>query len=102
MDSVTWEDFGAFLRHVRRRQGVSQDRLAAGLGCHRTYIWRLESGHRRPSRFFLRLLMRTYPLTTGEQRLLMEFEHLRTEPVGNLEPGQGQFYAPALSVPDNQ
>ena len=76
-DHINWQDFGPFLRHLRRSRGISQDRLARQLGCDRTYIWRLERGARHPSTFMLRLLMHCVPLSASEREWLRAFEHLR-------------------------
>ena len=64
--AVTWQDFGKFLQHVRRRRGISQERLALLLGCHRTHIWRLEHGKNRPSNVFLHCLKGACPLMEHE------------------------------------
>lgn len=74
---INWQDFGPFLRSLRRGRGISQDRLAGQLGCGRTYIWRLEHGTRRPSTFMLRLLMHCVPLSASEHERLHAFEQLR-------------------------
>ncbi len=74
---VSWRDFGPFLQRVRRRRGVSQEKLAASLGCHRTYIWRLEHGRNHPSRIFLHNLALTYALSAEEAAMLAVFAQLR-------------------------
>jgi transcriptional regulator with XRE-family HTH domain len=76
MLNPTWQDFGPFLRRVRQRRGLSQQKIADALGCHRIYIWRLEHGTRHPSRFLLRLLSYTCPLNPSEQHDLAAFEEL--------------------------
>lgn len=75
---ITWQDFSLFLRTVRLKQGLSQERLAKLLGCDRTYIWRLENRNdRRPSRVFLRHLAGTCTLSRSEMAQLAGFESLR-------------------------
>ena len=76
-DRINWQDFGPFLRRLRRSRGISQDCLARQLGCDRTYIWRLERGTRHPSTFMLRLLMHCVPLSVSEHEWLRTFEQLR-------------------------
>lgn len=73
---LTWQDFGAFLQQVRGEQGMSQERLAAHLNCHRTYVYRLEHGARRPSKTFLRLILHAMPLSAANIRRLQGFEYL--------------------------
>jgi transcriptional regulator with XRE-family HTH domain len=41
--------FGAQVRAVRLRHGLSQDDLAARSGLHRTYVGGIERGERNPS-----------------------------------------------------
>lgn len=74
---VTWSDFGPFLKRLRMRRGISQQRLAAQLGCDRTYIWRLEHGRNHPSRIFLRSLGQTYALAIEEAAAVASFVSLR-------------------------
>lgn len=75
---LVWQDFGGFLRRMRQRRGLSQERLAEQLGCHRTYIWRLEHCHNRPSNVFLHNLKMTFELSSQETTLLAGFEYLRS------------------------
>jgi transcriptional regulator with XRE-family HTH domain len=75
--TVAWQDFGPFLRKLRQRRGISQENLALMLGCHRTYIWRLEHGRNRPSRIFLHNLKLTCHLAPAEITLFTLFEQLR-------------------------
>lgn len=65
---------------VRRRRGISQERMAEMLGCHRISIWRLEHGLRYPSSLFLRNLGLSYPLTESEAESLSKFIELRAAP----------------------
>jgi transcriptional regulator with XRE-family HTH domain len=44
--SAVAERFGANLRHVRRREGLSQEGLAVRASLHRTEIGRMEGGER--------------------------------------------------------
>jgi transcriptional regulator with XRE-family HTH domain len=71
-----WSDFGEFLRATRLRQGLTQQSLAAVLGCQRIHIWRLEHGKRRPSITLLRLVAATLPVTSDEQAVLITYERL--------------------------
>ena len=82
--TVTWHDFGPFLQRLGRRRGLSQETLAERLGCHRTYIWRLEHGRNRPSRIFQHSLGLTCALTVEEAALLAAFEQLRAYPENSL------------------
>jgi transcriptional regulator with XRE-family HTH domain len=43
---IVSERFGENLRQVRRREGLSQEQLAARASLHRTEVGRLESGER--------------------------------------------------------
>jgi len=70
---VTWDDFGVFLQRLRRRRGLSQERMADLLGCHHISIWRLEHRQRHPSKLFLHNLEHTCTLTEQEKRLLAAF-----------------------------
>ncbi len=44
MEDSPWSDFREWLQRMRRRQGLSQAKLAALMGCTANYIWRLEKG----------------------------------------------------------
>lgn len=74
---LTWQEFGSFLRKLRQRRGISQEKLAAMLGCHRTYIWRLEHGRNHPSNIFLHNLKLTCAMSLAEIDLFAQFEQLR-------------------------
>src|SRR5260370_36795020 len=65
---ITWADFGPFLGRLRRRRGLSQERVAALLGCHRITVWRIERGETRPSILFLRSVERITGLAEHEAR----------------------------------
>ena len=73
---VTWRDFGPFIRHVRESQGISQEQLGQRLGCGRIHVYRLEHGHRHPSRVLLRLLRQLYIFQPPDAELLDAFELL--------------------------
>lgn len=77
--------FGEILLRLRKRQGLSQERLAQLLGCDRTYIWRLEQGRNRPSRMFLHHLRNTCVVTAQDSRLLLGFVQLHEYHCNELE-----------------
>ncbi|GEM_PF-1569045 len=87
MEDITWQDFGAFLQQVRRRRGVSQERLAELTDYHRIHIWRLEHGERHPSKQFLRLLADTLTLTPAETKQLAAFRQMI---LSHCEPDEGE------------
>jgi transcriptional regulator with XRE-family HTH domain len=93
---VTWEDFGPFLRRIREHQGVSQERLARHLGCHRVHIYRLEHGRRHPSKLLLRSLrhMPTLELSLEETDYLGLFELLLEYRCSALDIGAAPMYLP--------
>lgn len=74
---IEWADFGHFLIEVRRRRGLSQERLAALLGCHRISVWRIEHGQRRASGLFLHCLGEALDLSAFESERLAKFQELR-------------------------
>ncbi len=77
MTQITRKDFGPFLRRLRTRQGLSQEKLAEMMGCSRIHIWRLEQGERYPSRVFLRLLgSQGLICNTADQQVLKAFEQV--------------------------
>jgi DNA-binding XRE family transcriptional regulator len=82
---ITWRDFGNLLQRIRSRQGLSQERLAHLLGCHRTYLWRLEHGRNRPSSIFLHALLLHCNPTTQDAHLLARFMQMRDYHLNELE-----------------
>ena len=74
--AVSMSEFGPFLHSIRIRTGLSQERLADLLGCTRIHLWRLEHGHRRPGKQFLRLLPHACALLPHEHAKLKIFEEL--------------------------
>lgn len=72
-----WDAFGGYFRRMRKRRGLSQERLANLLNCHRTHIYRIERGERRPSRVFLRLGVAMCGPSPEEMKVLRHFERLR-------------------------
>lgn len=74
---ITWADFGSFLSQLRRRRGLSQERLAALLGFHCITIWRVEQGKERPTIHLLRGIERMADLTRHEMHWLAAFIELR-------------------------
>jgi transcriptional regulator with XRE-family HTH domain len=88
---VSWQTFGEVLRRLRKRQGLSQERLAHLLGCDRTYIWRLEQGRNHPSRMFLHHLRNTCAVTAQDSRLLLGFMQLHEYHCDELELVEADF-----------
>lgn len=88
---ISWQRFGEILLRLRKRQGLSQERLAHLLGCDRTYIWRLEQGRNRPSRMFLHHLRNTCVLTPRDSRLLLGFMQLHEYHCDELELVEADF-----------
>ncbi len=70
---VTWLDFGIILHQARIAQDLSQEQLAERVGCHRTYIWKLEQGKSRPSKKFLHILTYECPALRGDLTLFATF-----------------------------
>src|SRR5262245_1280013 len=79
LHDVGWAEFARFLQQMRRRRGLSQERLAQVLGCDRTYIWRLEHSRNHPSRIFMHNLQQSFELTAREEALLKYFASLREQ-----------------------
>lgn len=71
-----------YSRLSERRAHLSQERLAALLGCHRITVWRMEKGEERPGILFLRGIERVAGLAEREAHLLAAFIELREAPVG--------------------
>lgn len=81
---VRWQDFPGFMQRMRRRRGLSQDRLSELLGCDRTYICKLERAQNRPSAVFLHNFLQTgrtdiLALTAEEVETLTAFTLLRMQ-----------------------
>lgn len=81
---VRWQDFPGFMQRVRRRRGLSQQRLSELLCCDRTYICKLEHAQNRPSAVFLHNFLQTgqtniLTLTTEESKMLAAFTLLRMQ-----------------------
>lgn len=70
--------FGANLNHARRAAGLSQERLAARAGLHRTEIGLLEQGRRVPRIDTLARLAGAIGVAPGE---LMIGIHLEPKPI---------------------
>lgn len=83
--ATSWSDFGAFLQRVRRKRGISQERLAQAIGCGRIHIWRLEHGETRPSRILMQNLRMVCQLSPDETSLLDAFARLREYRLDDLE-----------------
>lgn len=73
---VTWRDFGPFLRRLRVQLGMTQEQLAANLSCNRIHVYRLECGHRHPSRVLLRLIAQTCAFDATAANTLKVFEFM--------------------------
>ncbi|HHW86425.1 MAG TPA: XRE family transcriptional regulator [Chloroflexi bacterium] len=63
-------DFGAVLRYLRKRAGLTQGALAAKAGCSVALISALESGQRRPTAALVRTQLAPALATAGDARLL--------------------------------
>lgn len=59
LPEVRWQDFPDFMRRLRRRRGLSQQRLSELLGRDRTYICKLERAQSWPSAVFLLNFLQT-------------------------------------------
>lgn len=70
------KSFGTWLKVLRERQNLSQQRLAEALGCNRIHVWRLENGRRYPSRILLHSLERLFPPTIEDKRIFNAFEQM--------------------------
>lgn len=44
---------GAVYRSMREAAGLSRDELAERVGCDPSYLWRIETGERQGSRYFI-------------------------------------------------
>ena len=69
--------FGAAVRDLRGRRGISQEELADLSGMHRTYLGGIERGHRNPSFTNIRRLADALQVRTSE--LMRRAEELEAE-----------------------
>ncbi|OQY67167.1 hypothetical protein B6D29_02220 [Microgenomates bacterium UTCPR1] len=58
--------FGENLQKIRRQKGISQEKLAATVGVHRTYIALLEQGDRNPSLRIIYRIAQALGVKSGE------------------------------------
>lgn len=64
--------FPAALREIRERAGLSQARLAARVGCDRSFLSRVEGGRKTPERWLVLELAAVLRCTDAERdRLLL-------------------------------
>jgi len=91
---ITWQHFGPWLRRVRTRQGLAQERLAQQIDYDRIYLWRLEKGTRcHPSRKMLAQLGRALRLAPEDAKMLAYFQSLAGAPDDtNEEGGEGAAF----------
>jgi transcriptional regulator with XRE-family HTH domain len=78
------------------RHGLSQERLALQLGCHRIHVYRLEHGSRHPSRVLLRALRHTplLNLAAADYDWLGHFELLLEYHCDAIEVSTSPHYLP--------
>ncbi|MEI6203273.1 MAG: helix-turn-helix transcriptional regulator [Enhydrobacter sp.] len=69
---MSTQQFGAAIRRLRLRAGLSQESLAAAAGLHRTYVGSIERGERNPSLVNIERLASA--LGVPASRLLREME----------------------------
>ena len=91
--TITWHDFEAWLQQVRKRQGLSQERLAETMGYTRIHIWRLEHGDSHPSTRFLQLLQYKVALTPVEMKWRAIFEKMAAYHCEDMKIEEGSFSA---------
>lgn len=72
-----YPEFGRALRTAREQAKISPRRLAAAVGVHWTYWYRMERGERRPKPEVLRRIARA--LSTDERRLGWLLDYLPDE-----------------------
>jgi transcriptional regulator with XRE-family HTH domain len=60
------KEFGAHLRKLRLKQGLTQEELADRAGMHFTYIGQIERGVRNPSLVNLQKLAKALKVNAGE------------------------------------
>jgi transcriptional regulator with XRE-family HTH domain len=64
--------FGAAVRDLRGRHGISQEELAARIGIHRTYLGGIERGERNPSYTNIRRIAKALDVRTSDLMLRAE------------------------------
>jgi transcriptional regulator with XRE-family HTH domain len=67
----TVTEYGRLLREFRERRRMTQGRLAQAAGYDATYVSRLESGQREPSREAVERLADVLCLSAGERSALL-------------------------------
>jgi transcriptional regulator with XRE-family HTH domain len=67
-------NFGLIIQNERKRNGLSQEKLAELAGLHRTYISDIERGVRNPTITTIFTLCKALNITMSE--LLKEFENV--------------------------
>lgn len=70
---TTWRDFQGLLRSLRNTEHLSQEGIAATLGCSRIHINQLENGARRPSKLLLYAIKREFILNIEQEQLIDNF-----------------------------
>lgn len=73
-DSTVRLAFGRVVRHLRQRQGLSQEELGERADLHRTYISMMERGIKSPTVVTLVDLARALETTTGALMGLLDRE----------------------------
>jgi len=60
------ESFGAKLKALRERHGLTQEELAKSLGVDKNTVWRWENDERMPRRANLQMIANFFGMGTGE------------------------------------
>ncbi|WP_307806758.1 helix-turn-helix transcriptional regulator, partial [Streptomyces sp. FH025] len=87
-DPLAWREFGARLRHWRRRAGLTQAQLGAGIGYDHTAVSKIEHGARRVT---LRIAERIDELLGAGGELIAACLRAETAELPQLDP-----FAPGL------